>query len=290
MQKTQQSFDDNKKTAQLIKSKYVRPEIKVLDAASGRIHAIVSTETRDRDGDIIRASGWELDRFKEHPVLVSSHNYGRLDSIIGEWEDIQVNGKQLEGVAKYYIDQGNSEADWGFKLAQKGRAAYSVGFIPDMAEAKEIAGSTRGFTGWEFFKQELLEVSHVTIPSNPDALQQFKQLAAHPLLKEIIDEELGDLKDVEEISDEWIARVSEKLGPLLADILMNQQKGGMMANVLNPLYIKAEGDLYEESDDENSEEEDADEEKDVAGAMNTVAEALLAHIDAKIEQMLRQEG
>jgi hypothetical protein len=279
-----------KKTAPLMQSKYVRPEMKILDAENGRIHAIVSTETRDRDGDIIRASGWELDRFKEHPVLVSSHNYGRLDSIIGEWEEISVNGNQLEGVAKYYIGQGNSEADWGFNLAMKGRAAYSVGFIPDMSEAKEIAGSTRGFSGWEFNKQELLEVSHVTIPSNPDALQQIKSIATHPIVKEIIEEELGDMRDEEVISDEWIARVAEKLGPLLASIIMNQFKEGYMIEVLDPKPVKMQGeDDEEKTDDANGDDENEGEEVE-AEAEPVVAESLLAHVDSIIEHALRQEA
>ena len=276
-----------------MQSKYVRPEMKILDAENGRIHAIVSTETRDRDGDIIRASGWELDRFKEHPVLVSSHNYGRLDSIIGEWEEISVRDNQLEGVAKYYIGQGNSEADWGFNLAMKGRAAYSVGFIPDMSEAKEIAGSTRGFSGWEFNKQELLEVSHVTIPSNPDALQQIKSIAAHPIVKEIIEEELGDMRDIEAISDEWIARVAEKLGPLLAEIIMNQFKEGYMIEVLEPSPLKMQGDDDEEESEEESDDSDDDDnggEEVEAEAEPVVAESLLAHIDSIIEHALRQEA
>ena len=282
-----------KRTAPLMQSKYVRPEMKILDAENGRIHAVVSTETRDRDGDIIRASGWELDRFKEHPVLVSSHNYGRLDSIIGEWEEISVRDNRLEGVAKYYIGQGNPEADWGFNLAMKGRAAYSVGFIPDMSEAKEIAGSTRGFSGWEFNKQELLEVSHVTIPSNPDALQQIKSIAAHPIVKEIIEEELGDMRDIEAISDEWIARVADKLGPIVAEIIMNQFKEGYMIEVLEPTPLKMQGDDEEESeeesedsdDDDGGEEEASEEEEETVGA-----EALLAHVDSIIEHALRQEA
>jgi hypothetical protein len=288
---TQKAPKYPKKTAPLMQSKYIRPEMKILDAENGRIHAIVSTETRDRDGDIIRASGWELDRFKEHPVLVSSHNYGRLDSIIGEWEEISVNGNQLEGIAKYYIGQGNSEADWGFNLAMKGRAAYSVGFIPDMSEAKEIAGSTRGFSGWEYNKQELLEVSHVTIPSNPDALQQIKSLATHPIVKEIIEEELGDMRNEEVISDEWIARMAEKLGPLLAEIIMIQFKEGYMIEVLEPTPLKMQGDDDDESDDsEDSDDDDNGGEEVEAETELVVAESLLAHVDSIIEHALRQEA
>ena len=56
-------------------SKFIRPEVKILDKATGVISAVVSTESIDRDGDIIRQGYWDLDHFKSHPILLSSHNY-----------------------------------------------------------------------------------------------------------------------------------------------------------------------------------------------------------------------
>ncbi len=155
------------------------------DPSDGRIHAVVSTENKDRDGDIIRQAGWDTSHFNEHPVLLTSHDYRSLLSQIGEWEDMKVTGAkalnggpQLEGVARYYVGEGNPEADWGFKLAAKGMAAYSVGFIPDMSRAKELKGEDSFFTNYEFNGQELLEVSAVTIPSNREALQSMAKSMA----------------------------------------------------------------------------------------------------------------
>ena len=164
-----------------------------MDGAAGRVHAIVSTEAVDRDGDIIRASGWMLDNFLKHPVLISSYDY-RLRSVIVEWESMEVKGKRLAGVARYYIGEGNEEADWGFNLASKGRAAYSVGFIPDHEKTKPL-NPDKPYGGFEYNGQELLEVSHVAIPSNPQALQQLKGLlaaGANPMLLELIEKQLAD--------------------------------------------------------------------------------------------------
>lgn len=174
----------------MLRTKVVRPEVKVIDAQAGKVEATVSTEARDRDGDIIRQAGWELDNFNAHPVLMSSHDYYSLRSQIGEWEDMSVRDKKMVGTARYYIGEGNEEADWGFKLASKGRAAYSVGFIPDMSAAKEIEKG-----GLEFNKQELLEVSHVAIPSNPQALQHMKQKNLHPAVGELVAEMLEEVKE-----------------------------------------------------------------------------------------------
>jgi len=199
----------------VIRRKLIRSEVKVLDAASGRVEAVVSTESTDRQGDIIRQDGWDMKSFMLHPVLLASHDYYDLRSQIGEWEEMAVKGRKLVGVARYYVGEGNEQADWGFKLASKGRAAFSVGFIPDMDKAKRIEGDESDGDFWghyEFNGQELLEVSHVTIPANADALQVIRAAKGlhpanadalqvirsakglHPAIAEIVDEALKDLK------------------------------------------------------------------------------------------------
>lgn len=195
----------------MLRTKFIIPKTTVLDQQAGRVHAVVSTEAKDRDGDIIRAAGWQLDNFMAHPVLLSSHNYIQLRSQIGEWEsmDIKTAGRgsksRLEGVARYYVGEGNQEADWAFNLAGKGRAAFSVGFIPDMAKAKELEGTDGLFPSYEFQGQELLEVSQVTIPSNPQALQSLKGFlraaGGHPGLEELLDVVAGEMPAPEANTD-----------------------------------------------------------------------------------------
>jgi len=185
-------------------TKFIRPELKVLDPKEGIISAIVSTESVDRDGDIIRQANWDLGHFKSHPILLSSHNYRGLRNQIGEWTSMDIEGKELLGTAKYYINEGNEEADWGFNLAQKGRAAFSVGFVPDMGAAKEI--TIDGKSAYEFRGQELLEVSQVTVPSNPQALQALKGLGSvHPEVDLLVSEMLEDMEEIEELKEEIVS-------------------------------------------------------------------------------------
>jgi hypothetical protein len=193
---------------QRIVHKLARVETKAL--GPNRIHAIVSSEERDRDGDVIRVGGWELGYFTKHPILIASHDYFNLRAQIGEWEDISPKGKTLEGVARYYVGEGNEQADWGFNLASKNRAAYSVGFIPEWGKAKELKEG-----GVEFNGQELIEVSHVTVPSNRSALQDLKSKTLHPIITSIIDETLEDIPDsataISQPIDEIVELVLERL-------------------------------------------------------------------------------
>ena len=177
------------------RAKFIKAETKILDEKEGIIRAVVSTESVDRDGDIIRQDGWDLRHFERHPVLLSSHNYRGLTNQIGEWTKMEVVGKELVGEARYYIGQGNPEADWGFFLAGRDKAAFSVGFMPDMDTAKEI--TTSGKSSYEFKGQELLEVSQVTVPSNRQSLQAMKGLELDPLVERLVDDVLGDMESVE---------------------------------------------------------------------------------------------
>jgi len=166
------------------RQKIYRAEIKGVDEEAATVTAVVSTEAPDRDGDIIRVNGWDFTNFNKHPVLLADHNYWDIKAQIGEWTEMKaIKGRnpRVEGTAKYYIGEGNEKADWAFSLAKKGMAAFSVGFIPDMAKAELIESEDghEDFWFWgpfEFNGQELLETSQVTIPAHPDALQRMKRV------------------------------------------------------------------------------------------------------------------
>lgn len=191
--------------------KLYRAEIKAVDPEKGTVEAIVSTETPDRDGDIIRAGNWDTANFMRHPVLLSSHNYRDLRGVLGEWVKLEVEGKKLIGTAQYFLNSGNEEADWGFELARRGLAAYSVGFSPD----RERMRPREDGKGMEFRGQELLEVSQVVIPSNPKALQRMKGLDLHPAILELVEEiAKGDSKDGE---DEHVLTDLARLEKLLEE-------------------------------------------------------------------------
>jgi len=202
---------------------YRADEMKILDEANGRVSAIVSSEKLDRDGDVIRAEGWRLDNFNQHPVLLASHDYHSLRSQIGVWEKMEVDGTTMKGVARFFVGKGNEEADWAFELAKEKALAFSVGFIPDMDKAIPLnKDDAFGVRGMEFKGQELLEVSAVTVPSNPDALQRMvKAPNLHPVLAEIAQErlepemaeaEMTQAEMIETIVGQVVQQLSERNG------------------------------------------------------------------------------
>lgn len=142
--------------------------VKQLGQEDNRILRFIgSNEARDRDGDIILASGWELDNYKKNPVFLWAHDY--TIPPIGRALSVEVIKNQLIFDIEFPEKGIYSLADTVYELYKKGfMNATSVGFI-----GKEMQPSGDGV---KFVRQELLELSAVPVPSNPSALQQAKSL------------------------------------------------------------------------------------------------------------------
>jgi len=159
-------------------TKFYSCEIKAVNENEKTVVAVVSTKKVDRDGDVILPDAFKarLKTYKDHPVFLSSHKYGSLLSQIGEAVKVSITDAGLEATFKYYVGQGNPEADWAWTLAKNGIAAFSVGFIGH--EWEPITDKDSQFiTGRTFTDVELLEISQVTVPSNRGALQLSRAAA-----------------------------------------------------------------------------------------------------------------
>jgi len=127
-----------------------------------------STETEDRDGEVIKVAGWQLENYKKNPVFMWAHDYTQPP--IGKAVNVHKrNGALIFDVE--FADKDTYEfADTIYKLYQGGFLhATSVGFIPDsqfITEGDGVKSPRRTYA-----KQELLELSAVPVPSNPDALR-----------------------------------------------------------------------------------------------------------------------
>jgi HK97 family phage prohead protease len=154
--------------------KVFRAEVKSVNEEDFSVVALVSTKSIDRDGESILPEAFKkrLKIYKDHPVLLSSHRYDKLTQQIGMAEAVKVTDEGLEAKFKYFVGQGNQEADWGFNLVKNGVGAYSVGFIAHAWEDQPINEDTKaGKKPYRVYTDvELIEVSQVLIPSNRDAL------------------------------------------------------------------------------------------------------------------------
>jgi len=150
-------------------------ESKADDAAGAPvIEFTASDDSIDRYDEVIVATGWDLANYRRNPVFQNSHKYGDVIHTLGKAVLSEVRGNKL--VQRIEFATGvNPIAKLAYDLYRgKFLNAVSVGFIP--LEWEE--GSSQTAHRRKFLKQELLELSAVSVPANPNALQNAVKAGA----------------------------------------------------------------------------------------------------------------
>jgi hypothetical protein len=140
----------------------------------GTFPAVITTTRQDRDGDVLETRGAELD--PSAPLLwqhLPDLPIGRLLA-----EGPRTNARLTGSFAIAGTALGQDAA----LLAEHGALRISHGFLPT---AWEPLDSQDPLAGYHILSFKILEVSLVSVPSNPDAvIEAFsRNKLAHPLIK-----------------------------------------------------------------------------------------------------------
>lgn len=156
------------------------PEIRKAEGGQRKVTFVASDSTRDSAGTVLNQDGWDLDRFNKNGVIGYQHK------VYGSYEGTE-NPDNVIGKGRAYVEGGRLMVDVDFEpkeineLAEKvyqkilfgSLKAVSVGFLPvggghwgEGEESRKGANPT-----WYYNGQELLEVSVVNIPANPNAVR-----------------------------------------------------------------------------------------------------------------------
>jgi HK97 family phage prohead protease len=156
-----------------IRKQLIAP-ISQIEAAGRALRFTISTDAVDREQDVISLAGWDLANFKRNPVVLWGHDSSRLP--IGRAFDVAVENGALKASVEFVpqdTPEGGDFAESVYRLARQGFiAATSVGFRPlkwDYTSDKN-RGAEDWFPGVDYSEQELVELSIVTVPANPEAL------------------------------------------------------------------------------------------------------------------------
>lgn len=134
---------------------------------------VISDETKDRHGTVIKVDGWKLDNYKKNPIVLFQHNSysSDPDMVIGRSE-VSISDNKLVAILTLEPEGDNPIAD---KLAKKldfGTInTASVGFNP-FEWSMGVSTLGEDLDTFFFRDQDLLEWSLVVIPSNPNATQE----------------------------------------------------------------------------------------------------------------------
>lgn len=144
-------------------------------AADGERRKIftISTEAIDRDNDTISLNGWDLKNYKKNPIVLWGHC--AYDPPIGRTVEIAISDGALQAVVEFVpanMPIIGAQAEMVWRMCDEGfLSACSVGFRPiDFAIAKDRMTEDDWYPPVDFTKQELMEWSICTIPSNPEAI------------------------------------------------------------------------------------------------------------------------
>lgn len=134
------------------------------DGGAIRIEFVITDESVDRENDIIKIDGWDLDEYKKNPVVLWAHS--SRDLPVGRAVTLERNLDTLRSVAEFTPRDLSPFGHMVGRMYKEGFLnAVSVGFRP----TEYSYDPDRGY-GINFLRQTLLEYSAVPVPANPNAL------------------------------------------------------------------------------------------------------------------------
>ena len=120
---------------------------------------IASTEDSDRSWEIIKASWWDYQNFMKNPVIIANHVY-KIENIVWKATSISVMDNKL--VIEWVFSEANPLGKLLADLYDEWMVkTVSVWFIPKSRQEDNKRIITNA---------ELLELSFVAVPCNPNAL------------------------------------------------------------------------------------------------------------------------
>ena len=152
--------------------KVFQAEVKEFDDKEMTITHFISTEKKDRGGDIMRADGMKI---RGRPVVLMAHGHSGMGSEpiakpIKIWKDTFKGNKGIAAKTKFYDGSHLTPPDnTGQRLYEKAKSGFmpnwSIGYL---VIRKEDIRDGQDY-GRDVLEWELLEYSPVGVPMNPDA-------------------------------------------------------------------------------------------------------------------------
>lgn len=162
------------------------------EKAERKFKVVASTEDIDRSWEIIKVNGWKRENFMKNPVIIANHIY-KIENIVGKATSIYVKNNQL--IIEWVFAESNPLGKLLSDLYEEWMVkTVSVWFIPNKRDEKNPKIISEA---------ELLELSFVAVPCNPNALSlDQKQLLEENWMIDEVKEENEELEAEENTSTE----------------------------------------------------------------------------------------
>lgn len=237
-------------------TRFFKSKANSIDESKYQATFIISDESTDRQGEVIKQDGWNFENFLKNPVILFGHD--SYDLPIGKAVDIYTDGDKTYAVIEFAAEiYDKAKTIW--EMVKRGILnTVSVGFINQEYDNNELT------------KNELLEISIVPIPANPNAILLAAQdgsisrkdaaFLATAMEKEL--EGLRKLKDNDKVENmeqlqqfitDALQPINDKLATLETTI---NGDGGDNAGLVGVVEnIKTELDKLQPSDDDGNDDD-----------------------------------
>jgi HK97 family phage prohead protease len=148
-----------------------------------RLRVTITTRGQDRHGDILEPGGAQVASFLKNPVVLWAHEHRSLP--IGRVTSLGREGEALKAEV-VFAETPFSREVYGL-YASGFLKAWSVGFLP--LEWEVLEDEAGRFKGYHVRSWELVELSAVPVPANPEALTEalVKGLVGEPALRKSLE-------------------------------------------------------------------------------------------------------
>ena len=158
----------------------------------------------DRQNEIVDQNGWQLDAYRENPVVLDSHRYESIEDLIGRCVRVEVVN-------------GSLECDIIFADCEKGEMAeelVNTGFLRTVSVGFKSLERRPGGAGQPLThtRAELLEISLVSVPANRDAVL----LRSHDDEPEVVSNNGSNLTDLAATFAAMVTESEEKAGRVIS--------------------------------------------------------------------------
>jgi len=158
------------------KSCYADFQVKEFDEETKVLTFRGTTEDVDRSGDVIVADGGDFKNYSKNPLFLWAHDHAGMTLPIGKALDVT----KISGVGADFKIQFDAKDPFAMEVYRKYKDGYlhavSVGIIAHKAERRlDAEGEPMWPPAYKYLEWELLELSGVPIPANPNALRNAYQ-------------------------------------------------------------------------------------------------------------------
>jgi HK97 family phage prohead protease len=148
----------------------------ITNAPGSGVDAIISTESIDRDGEVLVSDGMDTTEFDHNPIVFYNHDYAQP---VGKVTNIRRRKNQIDATIEFAKRPDNFNGayfpEFVKSLVEQGIVkGVSVGFVPKPGGVRKASKKDREDYGDNvrqvFSKWKLLEVSIAPLPANGQAL------------------------------------------------------------------------------------------------------------------------